>query len=174
MPRKPVRSSRSRKPATARKPARRALKPRKVEPIPEGYAGLIPGTQVVHAADAIALYERLFGARERVRFEMDDGRVAHAELEFGPSVLMIGEAHGPPVQAQLSLYVKDCDAVFAAAVAAGSEVRQPPTDQFYGDRTARIVDPFGNEWVLATHVEEVSEKEMHRRAKALEARSRPG
>ena len=89
--------------------------------------------------------------------------VAHCELGFGDAVLMMGSAMPPqnaPRKACLSIYVKDCDAIYKAAIGAGARSIQAPTDQFYGDRSARFEDPFGNEWAAMTHIKDVSEKEM--------------
>ena len=140
-----------------------------VPPIPPGYRTLTPGCTLVGAAKAIALYQQVFGARVRTRLDAPDGSVAHAELELGDSLLMLGEASAefPPHGARLMLYVPDVDAVFARAVAAGCTVKEPLTVQFWGDRTGRVADPHGNEWMIATHVEDVSEEEMKRRMAKL-------
>jgi PhnB protein len=141
-----------------------------VSPIPAGYHTLTPACTLRGAARAIELYQRVFGAKQLVRLDAPDGSVAHAELEFGDSRLMIGEASDafPPHGARLMMYLPDCDAVFRRAVEAGFTVKQPLQVQFWGDRTGRLVDAFGNEWYLATHVEDVSEEEMERRmAKAM-------
>ncbi len=133
-----------------------------VSPIPAGYATLTPGCTLAGAARAIDVYRQVFGAVELARFDAPDGSVAHAELGFGDSRLMLGEPSEqlPPHGARLMMYVADVDALFAKAVAAGFTVKQPLAVQFWGDRTGRVEDPFGNEWYLATHVEDVSEAEM--------------
>jgi PhnB protein len=140
-----------------------------VSPIPAGYPTLTPGCSLRGAAKAIALYEQVFGARQRVRLDAPDGTVAHAELQLGDSLLMLGEASEqvPPHGARLMMYVADVEAVFQRAVAAGFTVKQSIEVQFWGDRTGRVVDPYGNEWYLATHVEDVSEEEMKRRMAKL-------
>jgi PhnB protein len=140
-----------------------------VSPIPAGYRTLTPGCAMVGAAKAIDLYRQVFGAEQRTRLDMPDGTVAHAELEFGDSVLMLGEAsaQSPAHATHLCMYVADCDALFAKAVKAGFKVKEPVKDQFWGDRTGRLTDPFGNEWYLATRIEEVSEAEMKRRMAKL-------
>jgi PhnB protein len=161
---KAKKASRAKSPAKAKAPS----------PIPKGYPPLMPGVQIPRCGEAIEFYKRIFGAKERTRFQMPDGKVAHCELEFGPSILMLGEAvMGPPQTASLMLYVKDVDSVFQNAVAAGAKAKQELKNQFYGDRTGRLLDPFGNEWVVATHIEDVSEKEMHRRATELEQQVTP-
>jgi PhnB protein len=138
------------------------------KPIPEGRPTLIPSLSVPDCARAIEYYKRAFGMRESARYTAPDGSVAHCELEIGDSVLMLGEPKDhPPFTLHAMIYVEDVDAVFARAVAAGGTSKQEPANQFYGDRTARVVDPFGNEWYLGTHVEDVSESEMRRRFEAM-------
>ncbi len=140
-----------------------------VSPIPAGYRTLTPGCTLRGAAKAIELYQRIFGAKVKVRMDAPDGSVAHAELEFGDSLLMLGEASAeyPAYGARLMMYVPEVDSVFQRAVAAGFTVKEPVKVQFWGDRTGRVVDPFGNEWFIATHVEDVSEEEMKRRMAKL-------
>jgi PhnB protein len=149
------------------KSAKRTVAPRKAKAkaIPDNYPQLIPVVVVERCAEAIAFYKNVLGAKERLVMPMPDGRIAHAELGFGGAVLMLGEAQpGFPVSnARLTLYTKDCDAMFQKAVAAGATVKQEPKDQFYGDRSCRVEDAFGNEWTLMTHFEDVSPKEMKRR-----------
>jgi PhnB protein len=140
-----------------------------VSPIPAGYRTLTPGCTLSGAAKAIDLYRKVFGAEQRVRFDAPDGSVAHAELAFGDSLLMLGEAskENPPHGSRLMIYVADVDATFKKAVDAGFSVKEPLQVQFWGDRTGRVVDPHGNEWFIATHVEDVSEEEMKRRMAKL-------
>jgi PhnB protein len=136
-----------------------------VSHIPAGYHTLTPGCTLRGADRAIALYQQVFGAKQRIRLDAPDGTVGHAELELGDSVLMLGEASAqfPPHGARLMMYLPDVDAVFGRAVAAGFTVKDGLQDQFWGDRTGRLVDPFGNEWYLATHLEDVGEEELKRR-----------
>jgi PhnB protein len=150
-----------------------------VKPIPDGYAGLIPSLVVDGAADAIEFYKRAFGATERMRMPMPDGGVAHAELLIGDAVFMIAdpfpestlkppkELGGTPMG--VFLYVEDVDATVQQAVDAGATVTMPVEDQFWGDRYGKVTDPFGHEWEIATHVEDVSPEEMEERAKAAMA-----
>jgi len=140
-----------------------------VSPIPAGYRTLTPGCTLSGAAKAIERYQQVFGAKVRTRLDAPDGTVAHAELELGDSLLMLGEAtpEHPPHGARLMMYVADVDAVFAKAVAAGFTVKEPVQVMFWGDRTGRVLDQHGNEWYLATHVEDVSEEEMKRRMAKL-------
>lgn len=138
----------------------------KVLPIPKGYPPLMPVTVIARCAEAIAFYKKVFGGRERMRFEMPGGMIAHAELGFGPAVLMMSDpmpGFAEPAPTRLCLYTRNCDAVFAAAVKEGATGKQAPADQFYGDRTATLVDPFGVEWSLMTHIEDVSVREMKKR-----------
>ena len=133
--------------------------------IPKGYHALTPSIAVDNAADAIEFYKRAFGAEERFRMPTPDGKVAHAELQIGDSVVMLSEALQEPVtSASMYLYVPNVDAVCQRAVAAGAEAAMPPTDMFWGDRFGRVVDPFGIRWGIATHKEDVSPQEIGRRA----------
>jgi len=133
-----------------------------VSPIPPGYRTLTPGCSLPRSAQAIELYQRVFGARVRSRLEGPGGTVAHAELEIGEPTPE-HPAHG----ARLIMYVPDVDAVFARAVAAGFTALEPVADQFWGDRAGRLRDPHGNEWFVATHVEDVSEAELQARMARL-------
>src|SRR6266550_6577196 len=124
---------------------------------------LIPVCQLKGCAAAIEFYKDVLGAKEQDRFDGPDGVVLHAELCFGESVFMMGDSQGSAARPFIvSLAVDDCDGVFHQAVAAGVKVIQEPADQFYGERTARFVDGWGNEWVLTTHVEDVSRAEQKR------------
>jgi len=146
-----------------------------VKPIPDGYPRVSPSLAVDGAAAAIEFYTSVFGATVRMRMDMPDGKIAHAELAFGDSVVMLGDEvpqmgyHGPKAiggtPVTLSVYVEDVDATFARAVDAGATVVRPVEDQFYGDRSGQFEDPFGHRWSVATHVEDVSEEEMGRRAR---------
>ncbi|MDQ3263070.1 MAG: VOC family protein [Myxococcota bacterium] len=142
-----------------------------VKPIPDNYPRLCPIFTAKDSVKAIDFYTRVLGAKERFRMSNPDGTVAHCELTFGDSLVMFGEPYEPtptPVpQARLSLYVEDCDQVFKRAVAAGAVAKSEPKTQFYGDRMAKVLDPFGIEWSLVTHVEDVSEEEMNKRMAAL-------
>jgi PhnB protein len=153
----------------------------KVKPIPEGYHTLTPYLTVRGASDAISFYKKAFGAEEIVRMPMPDGRVGHAELQIGDSRLMMADEMpemGDAVTqsprtlggatAGMCLYVPDVDALFQRAVDAGAKAKRPLTNQFYGDRSAVVEDPFGHLWTLATHVEDVSPEEMKKRMAALE------
>jgi PhnB protein len=144
-----------------------------VKPIPKGYATLIPAIRMRNAAAAIEWYKKIFGAT--VRMDMrGQGKVMHAELMFGDSCLMLGDefpewgALSPEtvggVASSQHLYVPNVDATFKRAVEAGATGVMPPQDMFYGDRSGKIKDPFGHEWALATHIEDVSKEEMDRRA----------
>lgn len=147
-----------------------------VKPVPDGYHSVTPYLIVDGGAAAIAFYARAFGAEEVVRMDAPGGKLGHAELQVGDSRIMLADefpemgARGPrsfggtPVN--LLLYVNDCDAVFARAVAAGATVKRPLKDQFYGDRSGTVEDPFGHSWTIATHTEDVPPDEMQRRAAA--------
>jgi PhnB protein len=134
---------------------------------------VFPYLRVVDAPRAIEFYKQAFGATERFRLVEPSGRVGHAELEFGPMVLMLSEAypeyglHAPDAAntlgASIHLHVDDCDALAAQAVAAGAVMEMPPTDQFYGERSCRVRDPFGHQWLLGHEIEKVEPEEMQRR-----------
>ena len=144
-----------------------------VNPIPEGYRRVTPYLIVDGAAAAIDFYASVFGATERMRMDAPEGRVGHAELEIGDSVVMLADEHpemnargprstgGTPVS--LHTYVEDADGVFDSAVEAGAKALRPVEDQFYGDRLGSFEDPFGHHWHVATHVEDVSPDEMSKR-----------
>ncbi len=146
---------------------------RDVKPIPEGYQTITPFLTVHEAAKAIDFYKEAFGAQERHRMTTPDGKfVAHAELKIGDSVIMLsdempGQSCEPSALAEACvgfyLYVKDVDDVFERAVAAGAKVKEPLKDAFWGDRIGKITDPSGHEWILATHVEDVSPDELRKR-----------
>jgi PhnB protein len=141
-----------------------------VNPIPPGYAGATPYLIIRDADRALDFYKEVFGAKETLRLDYPDGKVAHAELAIGEGHVMLSEElpdrgfrgplsfGGTPVS--LLVYVKDVDAVFAKAIAAGAETKHPVADQFYGDRSGTIVDPFGHVWSIATHKKDMSAAEM--------------
>jgi PhnB protein len=148
----------------------------KVKPIPEGYHTATPYLIVKGAASAIEFYKKAFGATELLRMVQADGRVGHAEIKIGDSPILLADefpemgARGPqslggsPVS--ILLYVEDVDALFSRAVAAGAKVLRPVQDQFYGDRSGGVTDPFGHLWYIATHKEDVSPEELKKRAAA--------
>ncbi|MGI8554707.1 MAG: VOC family protein [Dehalococcoidia bacterium] len=150
-----------------------------VQAIPEGYRTLTPYLSIKGAAKAIAFYTRAFGAQERVRMEGPGGTIGHAELAIGDSMIMLsdempGMGNRSPQSLNgttvgFALYVEDVDAAFARAVAAGATVLQPLENQFYGDRSGTVADPFGHSWSLMTHIEDVSPEEMKKRMDAASA-----
>ena len=139
-----------------------------VKPIPEGYHTVTPYLAVEGAAKIIEFTKQAFGAQERHRMAAPDGSIMHAEVKIGDSHVMLGEARGPvkAMPSMLYLYVPDVDAVYQRAIGAGAKSEQEPADQFYGDRTAAVMDAAGNRWYIATHVEEVAPAEMEKRAQA--------
>jgi PhnB protein len=149
----------------------------RVKPIPDEYPQLTPYICVDGAEEAIDFYKKVFGARERMRMPGPDGKIGHAEVQIGSSVLMLSD-EAPEFGAQapkrfggtpvtLSVYVEDVDAVFKKALAAGAKQLRAVENQFYGDRSGQFEDPFGHKWSVATHVEDVAPDEMARRAAAL-------
>ena len=166
---------RTAKKAPARKSAMKRSAPGKevVKPIPEGYHSVTPYLCVDGAAEGIAFYKKAFGAKERMRMGAPGGKIAHAEITIGDSILMMADEFpemdfrspkargGTPVT--LHIYVKNVDQAFARAVEAGATVKQPVKNQFYGDRSGTLQDPYGHIWHLSTHVEELSMKEIMKR-----------
>ncbi len=152
----------------------------KVKPVPDGYHTLTPYLVIRDAAKAIEFYKKAFGAKETFRMPGPGGKIMHAELQIGDSMLMLAEEMpeygakspqalgGSPVN--VFLYVEDADKVFNQAVAAGATVTMPLADQFWGDRYGKLADPFGHQWSVATHKEDVAPEEMAKRAaKAMDA-----
>ncbi len=137
-----------------------------VDPIPAGYHSVTPYLVVTGVGQLIPFLEKAFGAKETFRMDQPDGTVGHAEVHIGDSIVMMGDAGGQwsPMPAMLHLYVPDVDATYRAALDAGATSIREPTNQFYGDRSGVVSDPSGNQWSIATHVEDVSPEEMERRA----------
>jgi PhnB protein len=149
------------------------------KPIPDGYPRVTPYLIIDGAGAAIDFYRSVLGARERMRMPAPDGRVGHAELEIGDSLIMLAdefpemEARGPKAvggtPVSLHVYVEDADGVFDRAIQAGARALQAVEDKFYGDRSGQFEDPFGHHWSVATHVEDVPPDEMAARAAAAMA-----
>lgn len=141
-----------------------------VNPIPDGYHTVTPYLIVDDVAGLISFLEEAFDAEETFRMAGADGSITHAEVRIGDSMVMMGQAgeEVPAKPAMLHLYVEDSDEMYRQAVAAGATSVREPADEFYGDRTAGVQDRFGNQWWLATHVEDVPFEEMQRRAAALD------
>lgn len=141
-----------------------------VQPIPPGFATVTAYLAVRGAAKAIDFYRSVFGAEETMRLDGPGGTVAHAEIRIGDTLFMLSDENpdwgnaspialgGSPVH--FMIYTEDCDALVAKAVAAGAKELRPLADQFYGDRTGTVIDPFGFQWTIATHVEDVSVEEV--------------
>jgi PhnB protein len=144
-----------------------------VKPVPDGYHTATPYLVVRGAAKAIEFYKNALGATELMRMAGPDGKVMHAELKIGDSIIMMGDedpkrgTHSPESLGgspmSLYLYVDDCDRLFNQAVSAGASATTPVKDQFYGDRSGSIKDPFGHSWHIATHKEDVSMDEVRKR-----------
>jgi PhnB protein len=144
-----------------------------VKAIPQGYHTATPYLIVSGAAKAIEFYKKAFGAKELMRLADPSGKVGHAEVKIGDSPIMLADefpemgAKGPQAfggsPVSICLYVEDVDALFKQAIAAGAEAKRPVVDQFYGDRSGTLVDPFGHTWTIATHKEDVPVEEMNRR-----------
>jgi PhnB protein len=147
--------------------------------IPDGYHAATPYLAVDDAAEAIEYYKKAFGAKERVRMDAPDGKIGHAELEIGDSLVMLSDPFPQATtrtpkelggtSASVFMYVEDVDAVVKEAVDAGATITMEVADQFWGDRMGSVKDPFGHSWSLATHVEDVPPEEMAERAKAAMA-----
>ena len=142
---------------------------------PDGYHAVTPYLVVDGAARLIDFLEEVFDAQEVERLAAPGGRIGHAELRIGDSVVMLGDAHGEhkPLQTMLYVYVDDADAIYQRALAAGATSVQAPVDQFYGDRSGGVKDAFGNLWWIATHIEDVPPAELKRRAEAAMEKARP-
>ncbi len=141
-----------------------------VKPIPSGYHSITPFLNLTNASDAIAFYKKAFGAEELFRMPTPDGKIMHAEIQIGDSRVMVSDAiQMPATHASLHLYVKDSDAAFAKATQAGAKVLRPLETMFWGDRYGLVEDPFGTRWAISTHVEDVPQDEMEKRAKAAMA-----
>jgi PhnB protein len=173
----------ARKKSSARKPARKkkvAKRRAKVPAVPKGYHSVTPYLAVRGARAAIDFYVKAFGAKELSVFQ-DGERIAHAELRIGDARLNLADENKelgflapPPGQASstnLMLYLQDADGAVERAVAGGAKLERPVADQFYGDRLGVIVDAFGYRWYVATHLEDVSDKELMKRMKAMETGS---
>ena len=149
--------------------------PAQVQPIPKGYHAVTPYLVVNDAKGALDFYRRAFGAKEIMRMDGPGGKISHAELKIGDSMLMLSdEMPGSGCRAPSSLggstvniflYVENVDTVFHQAVSAGAKVDAAPADMFWGDRYGKLVDPFGHSWSLATHKEDVAPAEMSKRMK---------
>jgi PhnB protein len=139
--------------------------------IPEGYPQVSPYLIVDEPAALIQFMTDVFGAKETRRHEDDKGRIGHAEMRIGDSVIMMGGAteQWPAAPAAMYVYVEDTDAAYQRGLAAGATSLQEPADQFYGDRTAGVRDRFGNQWFIGTHLEAMSEEEMTKRNQEYQA-----
>ncbi len=142
-----------------------------VKPIPDGYHSVTPYLTVEGAAKLIDFLVEAFGAEETFRMGPTGGPVMHAEVRIGDSMVMVGDATGAefaqPTRASIHLYVSDVDGVYKKALSAGGTSLREPADQFYGDRSAGVSDAFGNQWWIATHIEDVPPEEMEKRAAAM-------
>jgi PhnB protein len=149
-----------------------------VKPIPDGYQSVTPYLLLQDAAAAIEFYQKAFSATELFRLNTPDGRIGHAEMKVGNSPIMLADDCGTEgswrnplasggTSIGLHAYVEDVDKVFDQALAAGAKVVRPVADQFYGDRTGTLQDPFGHVWFIATHKEDLTPDEINRRAAQL-------
>ena len=155
--------------------------PNPVKPVPERYHTVTPNLVCLDAARAIDFYKNVFGATELVRMPGPDGKIMHAELKIGDSIIFVNDTmsktvpRGPEAgtsnPAYLHVYVPDVDAVFNRAVSGGARVEMPVQDMFWGDRYGKLTDPFGQQWGIATHKEDVSAEEVARRQQAFFAKA---
>ena len=146
------------------------------EAVPAGYHSVTPYMALRDAAGALDFYRRAFGAELEMKLDMPDGKIAHAEMRIGDSIVMVSEENeewgnkspqalgGSPMF--LMIYVPDVDAAFVQALAAGATQVRPVEDQFYGDRSGTLKDPYGYQWTLSTHIEDLSQEEVQRRMEA--------
>jgi PhnB protein len=156
-----------------------------IDPIPKDYHSINPALVIRNAAEAIDFYKKAFRAEVLFRQDMPDGKLMHAALKIGDSVIMLGEECAPHeghrqecvcspdelegTTVNLFLYVEDCDAVFSRALEAGAEQMTPLEDMFWGDRMGMLRDPYGHVWSVATHIEHVSDQQMQQRVKEFMA-----
>ena len=154
-----------------------------IKPVPDGYHTVTPYLIVSGAAEAIDFYKKAFGASETMRFHGPNGCIMHAEIRIGDSAIMLADefpemgVRGPKslggAGVSIALYVENVDQWFERAVAAGSSVLRPLQNQFYGDRSGTITDPYGHCWTIASHVEDVPEEEMNRRFEEMMKQPQP-
>jgi PhnB protein len=175
MARKKVKAkAKAKRPAPKRKAVTRS---KRVAPIPKGFHTLTPYMCVARCDDALQFYQAAFGAKQQYVLRGPDGRIGHAEIRIGDSILMMSDEHpqmgafgpkpGERVPVTLHLSVKDADAVVAQAVKAGATIVRPVEDQFYGMRSGMVADPFGYNWFVSTQIEIVTPKEMQKRWNAM-------
>jgi PhnB protein len=150
-----------------------------VKPVPEGFHTATPYLTINDGVEALEFYKKAFGATEKYKLVMPDGRLGHAEIRIGDSIIMLGEEFkeygctsprtlgGTPVG--IYLYVPDVDTFFKKALAAGATERKPVTDQFYGDRSGQLEDPYGHVWWVATHKEDLTPQEIESRMQEMHA-----
>lgn len=140
-----------------------------VKPIPDGYHTITPFIVVKNIQGLIKFLKEALDAKEIFKMETPDGKVMHAEIKIGDSIIMMGESSDkyPPKTAALYVYVKDVDKTYKQAIKAGATSTMEPANQFYGDRTAGLSDDFGNTWWLGTHVEDVPPDEIKRREEEM-------
>jgi PhnB protein len=156
--------------------AKKKVQAKKVAPVPAGYHSVTAYLTIRDAAQALEFYKKAFGAKELMRMPAPAGKIGHAEIKVGDSHVMLADEFpdmgflGPQSRGgttvQLMIYVKEVDATVARAVAGGAKLRRPVENQFYGDRSGTIEDPFGHVWTIATHIEDVPPAEMRRRSEA--------
>ena len=149
----------------------------RVKPIPDGYHAVTPYLYIKGATKALQFYEKVFGAKVRMKMDGPDGTVGHAEIQIGDSAIMLAD-ECPQMQARspqtiggsavgIHLYVEDVDKTFNQAIAAGAKVMTPVEDKFYGDRIGGLTDPFGHIWYVSTHKEDLTPEEIGKRAEAM-------
>ena len=156
----------------------------KIKPIPKGYHAVTPYLSVKGAAGAIAFYKKAFGAKEIMRMPGPNGTIGHAEIQIDNCRIMLTDEYPDMnfrsphafggTSVHIHLYVKDADKVAKKAVATGAKPLRPVANQFYGDRSGSVEDPFGHVWHIATHIEDVSMKEIKKRAAAMAAAAEKG
>ena len=148
-----------------------------VKAIPDGFHSVTPYLVITGAAAALDYYKKAFGAVERFRMNGPDGKIGHAEMQIGDSIIMLADENphmgfkSPSslggAGMSLMLYVQDCDKIYSQAISAGGKVFRPVQDQFYGDRSGTFTDPFGHVWTISTHKEDLSMEEINKRAAAM-------
>jgi PhnB protein len=170
--------------AHSKKTKKPAAKAKKAAPIPRGYHTLTPHLVCRGAANAIDFYKKAFGAKERSRMLGPGGSIMHAELLIGESIMMLGDempdmgARSPHTiggtATSLFIYTANVDKAYAKAIAAGAKPEMPPMDMFWGDRYCTFADPFGHKWAMATHLEDLTPKQMEKRGAEFMAQQAAG
>jgi len=164
----PIRSKKKMTVKSKRKSTTSKKKSKKVAAVPKGYNSIIPYLMVSNGDEAIQFYKKVFGAKEVMRSSGPNGKVGHAELQIGDSKIMLSDMSHYSNTVAIHLYIKDVDKVMQTALSFGAKLIEMVSDKFYGDRSGMVEDPFGHRWNISTHTEDLSIKEVNKRAAAYQ------